>query len=127
MDGRSLLALLDDPETEIHRSLPLINVWGPKEVHSLGVVTKDQKYVYWPYAGEGYEPTEEIYHLDKDPHEMTPPSASDEALPAMRALYDQAVEDWKRDAVPYHRYQEFGPFFDRAVPWESKSGPTPSL
>jgi arylsulfatase A-like enzyme len=127
MDGRSLLALLNDPEGEIHQSLPLINVWGPKEVHSLGVVTKNQKYVYWPYGGEGYEPTEEIYHLDKDPHEMTPPSMGDEALPAMRALYDKAVKDWKREAVPYHRYQEFGPFFDREIHWKDKSGPKPTL
>ncbi|EMI19579.1 mucin-desulfating sulfatase (N-acetylglucosamine-6-sulfatase), partial [Rhodopirellula maiorica SM1] len=34
MDGRSLMPVLDDPTTDIHTSLPLINVWGPAQVQS---------------------------------------------------------------------------------------------
>ena len=46
MDGRSLLPLLDHPGTEVHKSLPLINVWGPSAVHSLAEVTKEWKFIY---------------------------------------------------------------------------------
>lgn len=120
MDGRSLRPLLDDPNASIHEALPLINVWGPRATHSLAVVTKSKKYIFWPYGAEGFTPTEEIYHLDKDPHELTPPSLSDPDLPAMRALYDGMVDQWKREAVPYHRYEPFGRFFDRSVPWSEK-------
>lgn len=121
MDGRSLLSLLDDPEREHHDYLPLINVWGPRAVHSLSVVTPSRKYIFWPYGGEGFTPTEELYHLDRDPLELEPTSQSDPALPEMRKLYDQAVEKWKREAVPYHRYQEGGRFFDRVLPWDEKA------
>jgi hypothetical protein len=33
-------------------------VWGPKEAHSLAVVTKDEKHLDWPWAAEGFEATE---------------------------------------------------------------------
>ena len=125
LDGRSLRPLLDDPTASIHESLPLINVWGPSEVHSFGVVTKTQKYVFWPDGSKGNTPTEELYHLDKDPHELESTSQGDEALPAMRQLYDRAVDDWKSKAVPYHRYQPFGPLFDRSVPWPEKAPASP--
>lgn len=125
MDGHSLRPLLDDPAAAIHDSLPLINVWGPREVYSLAVVTANRKYIYWPYGGEGFTPTEELYHLDDDPHEMKPTSFSDQALPGMRALYEQTVDRWRREAVPYHGYQELGRFFDRSIPWQEKVKPEP--
>ena len=43
----------------------------------------------------------------------------------MRQLYDRAVDDWKSKAVPYHRYQPFGPLFDRSVPWPEKAPASP--
>ena len=120
IDGRSLRPLMDNVDGSVRDALILVNVWGPRSVYSLAVVTKTQKYIYWPYGDKGHTPTEELYHLDRDPHEMQPSSASDPALPAMRKRYDQAVEDWKTKAVPYHRYQGFGRYFDRNVPWEQK-------
>ena len=47
MDGRSLLPLYDDPKTKIRDSLLLINVWGPRAVYSLSVVTRDWKFIFW--------------------------------------------------------------------------------
>jgi arylsulfatase A-like enzyme len=116
MDGRDLMTLYDDPRETIHTSLPLINVWGPKEVHSLAVVTRDWKYIYWPYDKGDFKPTEELYDIENDRLELTNLAAIESAagdLIRMRAIYDAAVKDWKQSAVPYHNYQEFGEIFAR--------------
>jgi arylsulfatase A-like enzyme len=117
MDGRDLMPLYDDPVGSIHSSLPLINVWGPEPAHSLAVVTRDWKYIHWAYAEGDFEPTEELYNTGRDPLERTNLASVDSAaseLTRMRALYDQAVADWKKSAVPYHNYQSFGDFFSRS-------------
>jgi arylsulfatase A-like enzyme len=116
IDGRNLLPLLEDPTTAIHESLPLINVWGPKEVHSLAVVTKDWKYIYWPYEEGDFEPAEELYNTVRDPLELTnlvSDSERTDDLRAMRNLYDATVATWKATAVPYHGYPRFGELFAR--------------
>ncbi|MCG8598734.1 MAG: sulfatase, partial [Verrucomicrobiales bacterium] len=116
IDGRSLLPLYDDPSATTHEQLPLINVWGPKEVHSLGVVTRDYKYINWPYDKGGFERTEELFFLREDPGELenvigAPPHSS--ALKDMRQRYDQEVKSWKEKAVPFHNYVPFGKWFER--------------
>jgi len=119
MDGKSLMKLYKDPGETIHESLPLINVWGPEEVHSLGVVTKDWKFIRWPYSEGGFKVTEELFFTGEDPLEMhnlvNDPSHSS-ALENMHKLYDGAVQDWQRKSVPYHNYQKFGTIFDRHTP-----------
>jgi len=126
MDGVCLLPLLDDPTTAVRETAALINVWGPQSVQSYGVVTRDYKYLYWPYEAGELEPTEELYHLAKDPHELTnlAPLKGKE-LKQMRAVYDDAVESWKRDSVDYNGYEQYGDIFDRSIPWRTgrvKSG-----
>ncbi|WP_231741793.1 sulfatase family protein [Stieleria varia] len=116
IDGRSLTMLYDEPETPIHKSLALINVWGPKKVHSLSVVTRDWKYIRWPYAAGEFKATDELYHIAADPMElqnMIDSAASAAQLTHMRAIYDSAVAKWKADAVPFHGYQPFGEIFSR--------------
>ena len=116
MDGKSLVPIYDAPSTAVHDSLPLINVWGPKPCYSLSVVTKDWKYIFWPYAQKKFEPTEELYDMQDDRLELRNRSAdatASEALEEMRVLYKSAIAAWKRDAVPYHRYAELGDFFER--------------
>ncbi len=116
MDGRSLLPLYDDPAAEIHAALPLINVWGPEKVYSLGAVTKDWKYVYWPYTEGDFEPTEELFDLRSDRLELSNLSADadhEASVHSMRRIYDQQVQHWQANAVPYHNYQKFGTFFQR--------------
>lgn len=123
LSGRSLLPLYDNPETAIHQSLPLINVWGPKEVHSLGVVTKERKYIFWSYAEGDFEPTEEMYDLDNDPLELKNLAANANqtaALQEMRTIYDEHVAAWKVLAVPCNDYQKFATIFDRNLPWLHK-------
>ena len=118
MDGVSLLPLLDNPKGSVRETANLINVWGPKEAHSYGVVTKDFKYLYWPYESGKFEPTEELYHLTEDPHELTnlAPRKGKELL-KMRVLYDEAVDHWKREGVNYNGYEPYGDIFDRHTPW----------
>lgn len=121
MDGRSLLPLYSDPaNANIHQSLALMNVWGPRAVHSLAVVTKDWKYIYWPYAADGFEPTEEIYHTAADPLELQNVANEAGALSSMRLVYDNHVKTWKTKAIQAHRYPEYGTVFDRNVQWRDK-------
>lgn len=116
VDGESMLSLLDDPSSSVHNALPLINVWGTEAVHSLAVVTRDWKYVYWPYDKQTFQREEELYNTKIDPLERTSLAqvkASENDLLRMRQHYDVAVEHWKRSAVPYHEYRDFGTVFTR--------------
>jgi arylsulfatase A-like enzyme len=123
MDGRSLMQLYDDPRSEIHESLPLINVWGPKAVHSLAVVTAEAKYIFWPYAEGNFEPTEELYNLTDNRLELTNlagDASSQALLQNMRDHYDATVDHWKSQSVDYHGYAKFGTIFDRHISWPTK-------
>ena len=125
IDGRSLLPLYDDPDAAIREWLPLINVWGPAAVHSLSVVTKDWKYIFWPHAEGDFRPTEELYCIQQDRLELTnlaADAAQGSVLEQMRSVYDAAIAAWREQAVPYHRYAEFGVIFDRRVRWSEKRG-----
>ncbi|MGB4736646.1 MAG: sulfatase [Fuerstiella sp.] len=126
MDGKSLLPLYDNPQSSTHESLPLINVWGPKTMHSLSVVTKDWKYVYWPYAEDDFEPTEELYQLSTDRLELTNAAIYPEnnsVLQDMRTIYNRTLQHWKDNAVPYHNYQPFAVVFDRDESWKQQKQP----
>lgn len=123
MDGANLMDLYDNPKGSIHESLPLINVWGPDSTHSLAVVTKDWKYIYWPYAATGFEPTEELYNTAKDPLELKnlAKDPRDPAnLVAMRKLYDRTHARWKEQRVPYHGYAKYDRAFDRSQKWSGE-------
>jgi arylsulfatase A-like enzyme len=116
VDGRSLLPLYADPRAETHPYLPLINVWGPEEVFSFGVVSQDWKYIFWPYDAGDFVKTEEMYHLATDRLEMHALSKDPEyanQLKTMRKAYDRALEHWRDEAVPYHNYQPFAEVFSR--------------
>lgn len=123
-DGEDLMKLLDDPADEIHPWLPLINVWGPSSVHSLSVVTKDWKYIYWPSEAKNMKATEELYDTGGDPLELSElakdPRYADD-LARMRRVYNQALDAWKKEAVPFHGYQPFGKIFDPKLPWTAKA------
>lgn len=91
-------------------------MWGTEAVHSLAVVTRDLKYVYWPYDKQTFQREEELYNTKIDPLERTSLAqvkASENDLLRMRQHYDVAVEHWKRSAVPYHEYRDFGTVFTR--------------
>jgi arylsulfatase A-like enzyme len=125
IDGRNLMTIYASPQTAIHESLPLINVWGPAAVHSLAVVTKETKYIYWPYGADGMTPTEELYDTSKDPLELVNRAdheAAGATLEAMRARYDQQLQKWRSEAVDYNDYRRFAVVFDRTITWSQKAG-----
>ena len=124
IDGRSLLPLYDQPQKPLHESLQLINVWGPAACHSFAVVTKQHKYIYWPWEEDDFKPTEEMYDIPNDPLELVNIAESPlreakiPALNQMREIYAAAVGDWKTKAFHKHGYSEYGPIFDRDIPWK---------
>lgn len=124
VDGKDLMKLYDQPESSIHESIALINVWGKSPTHALGVVTKDMKYINWSYAAEGFEVTEELYHLSKDGLELTNQAKNPEyssALEKMRQAYDSHLARWKAEAVSYNKYTIYGTLFDRNISWSDKA------
>ena len=124
MDGKSILPLYDNPNQSIRKTLPLINVWGPAETHSFGILTKDFKYIFWNYAEGDFTETEELFHTTKDPLELKNEIQNPEyqkQLNNMRKHYDNAVSKWKNEAVPFHDYQRFSIIFDRNLAWSEKA------
>ena len=124
MDGRSLLPLLNKPDSDIHEQIAFVNVWGPQATTSLTCLTQEWKYTYWWYGDANMKPTEELFHLAKDPLEMTNLAHDPALLPmlnAMRAKYDAEIQQWKQQAVSYNNYQQYGTLFDRTMPLDQKS------
>lgn len=119
-DGISLLPILDSPKVQVRESLPIIQVWGPKETHCLTVMDSQYKYIYWYFADEdrNLQVTEELFNLREDPYEMV--NLKDHAdkqseLARMRKLYDELLEDWKTEGVDYNGYEKYGVLFDRTL------------
>ncbi len=92
MDGKSLVAVLDDSQAKVRQSLPLFQVWGAPTTFSMSVVTESHKYIYWCY-GDKMDPAEELFNLVSDPLE-TKNVVGDPSLP--RCLKRCA------DAIPMH-------------------------
>lgn len=113
MDGKNLMQLYDEPDKTLRNSLNLVNVWGPKSTFSLSVVTRDLKYIYWPFEDEKMKPREELYDLKQDPMELSNVASIHQRSDDMRKLYHKAVEHWKSSAVPYHGYAGLDSFFAR--------------
>ena len=123
MDGVSLLPLLKDPSADVREQLAFINTWGHVPTQSLTVITKELKYTYWWYGDSKMKPTEELFHLSKDPLEMTNLAGNPEALPmleSMRKNYDEELKKWKEQVVSYNNYEKYGVLFDRSIPWDKK-------
>ena len=123
MDGKSILPVVDNPKADIREFLPVMNMWGTAPTHALAIVTKDHKYIYWPYEGYGMKATEELFNLKDDPYELKEvigEESNKEILERMRGFYDQQVEMIKKDGVDYNRYGWYKVFYDRHVPWAKK-------
>jgi len=135
IDGRSLLRLIEAPISKrphslneppagnVREHMAFINVWGPIPTHSLTALTKNWKYTYWWYAGEGMTPAEELFDTANDPLELKnlandPAYKSD--LQRMRNNYDKELAAWKKQALPYNNYQKYATLFDRNIPWSAK-------
>ncbi len=124
MDGRNLLPLLDEPNTEVRESLLLTQVWGPPQTHALAVVTPRWKYIYWMYGDREISAAEELYDMQNDRLELTNEIKNPtykEALTQMQTLYDKHIERWKKDCVS--DYQIYGRLADRNISISDKDFP----
>ena len=98
-----------------------MNFWGPVAAQSLGVVTRDWKYIYW-YYGQDMNPTEELFDMRKDKLELfniVNDPQQKKALQLMRDHYDNGLASIKRKGAPTHKV--YGKLFDRKVPWNQKA------
>ena len=123
VDGCTLLPLLKNPDADIREQLAFINAWGSLPTQSLTCIAKEWKYTYWWYGDEKMKPVEDLFNLSKDPLEMTNLAGNPEAasmLASMRKRYDAELERWKKNAVSYNNYQQYGQLFDRSIAWEQK-------
>ena len=117
-DGKSLRPILDTPNKQIRKSLPIIQVWGPNPTHCLTVMDDRYKYVYWYYEDETNDmyATEELFDLIQDPFEMENIALQleyKEQLNKMRKLYDSQLEHWKNEGVKYNGYEKYNSLFKR--------------
>ncbi|MEN8694903.1 MAG: sulfatase [Akkermansiaceae bacterium] len=123
MDGTSLLPLLVKPEKEVRSHLALMNTFPPAATTCMSIVTKDLKYTYWWYEGDGMKPVEELFNLKNDPLELTNLAAlEDQAdiLKEMQQKYDAQLEHWKDQHVPDKGYEKYVKRFDRHLALSQK-------
>jgi arylsulfatase A-like enzyme len=122
IDGVSLKPLLDDPQSEVRKSLSLMNFWGPDSTHSFGVVTQQWKYLYWYSEEKGMTAQEELFDLGSDPSESVNAADNDEQLPQlnkMRELYESHLYEINEKAIN-EKYRKYKDLFDRKQTWDSK-------
>jgi arylsulfatase A-like enzyme len=123
MDGKSILPVVDNPKADIREFLPVMNMWGTAPTHALAIVSRNYKYIYWPYEGFGMKATEELFNIKNDPYELKEiigEKGNEDILKKMRGFYDRQVEMIKKEGVDYNKYGWYKVFYDRAVPWEKK-------
>ena len=123
MDGKTMTTILDDSSHKIHTSMMIMNMFGSASTQLLGIISDDWKYLYWGFAEGNLEPVEELFNTSKDKYEMKNLAMTPEygaVLNSMRERYDQAIIQWKNDAVNYNGYAKYSKIFDRAIPWNEK-------
>ena len=114
-NGTSLLKhCINNNNPKRDRIIPLINVWGPEQVFSLGFVKGEWKYIYWPYTGDGMKATAEMYNLKEDPLELNN-RINDNAIRDIRVQlekdYANLVHDWTQQAIHRPHYKKAATLF----------------
>ena len=109
-NGTSLLKhYVNNNNPKRNRIMPLINVWGPEQVFSLGFVKGEWKYIYWPYTGDGMKATAEMYNLKEDPLELHN-RINDNAIRDIRVQlekdYANLIHDWTQQAIHRPHYKK---------------------
>ncbi len=124
-DGKSLLPILNKPNKQVRKSLPIIQVWGPKETHCLTVMDEEYKYIYWYFQNEDEKifANEELFNIKDDPYEMVNLVVQSDynlQLTKMRILYDKQLKHWKKEGVKRNGYEKYVVLFDRNIKWDQK-------
>ena len=114
-NGTSLLKhYVDNNNPKPNRIIPLINVWGPEQVFSLGFVKGKWKYIYWPYTDDGMKAAAEMYNLKEDPlelHNRINDNAIRDILVQLEKDYANLVHDWTQQAIDRPHYKKAGTLF----------------
>jgi len=123
MDGEDLSVLIKKPKKFKRETVALTNMWGNDEIQSMGVVSKDWKYIFWQYEDDRMTPTEELFNIGEDRLEMVN-KVSDpketKQLKKMRALYDIQLDKLKKEAASDNLYEKYAILFDRNTSAEDK-------
>jgi len=123
MDGEDLNLLIEKPKKFKRETIALTNMWGNDEIQSMGIVSKDWKYIFWQYEDGEMNSTEELFNIGKDRLEMSNKATDQpyqEQLEKMRALYDIQLNNLKTEATKDHFYQKYAVLFDRKSTLEDK-------
>jgi arylsulfatase A-like enzyme len=119
--GKSLVPVLADEETELHESVLLVHVWGTASAQSLAVVTQTHKYIHWFYGADGFERSEELFDMRNDQQEQVN-LVGDESLESelddMRRRYDDWLKVWEEQGVDRHGYPKYARLARRDFPFE---------
>ena len=109
-NGTSLLKhYVNNNNPKRDRIIPLINVWGPEQVFSLGFVKGEWKYIYWPYTGDGMKATAEMYNLKEDPlelHNRINDNATRDIRVQLEKDYANLIHDWTQQAIDRPHYKK---------------------
>ena len=120
--GKSLVPVLSGDTSSLHDSVLLVQVWGTASAQSLAVVTEQYKYVYWFYGGiDGFESTEELFDLQRDPYEQVNLVGDESLQPVlddMRRRYDEWLGIWEQQGVDRHGYPKYVRLARRDLPFE---------
>ena len=114
-NGTSLLKhYVNNNNPERDRIIPLINVWGPEQVFSLGFVKGEWEYIYWPYTGDGMKATAEMYNLKEDPlelHNRINDNATRDIRVQLEKDYANLIHDWTQQVIDRPHYKKAANLF----------------
>ena len=114
-NGTSLLKhYVNNNNPKRDRIIPLINVWGPEQVFSLGFVKGEWKYIYWPYTGDGMKATAEMYNLKEDPlelHNRINDNATRDIRVQLEKDYANLIHEWIQQAIDRPHYKKAANLF----------------
>jgi len=123
MDGEDLRLLIEKPRKFKRETVALTNFWGNDEIQTMGVVSKDWKYILWNFEDDKMNTTEELFHIGKDRLEMTnkaTDASEEKQLKKMRSLYDEQLVKLKQEAAKDNLYEKYAVLFDRNATVDEK-------
>jgi len=113
--GRSMVPLLDNPDSDIHDSILVMDIWNARAEQHLAVVTREWKYIHWFYSANGFTQAEELYHKDDIYENHNMKDARPEVLAKIRSKYDAWLVRWEKDATSRDRYADYPKLMARGV------------
>jgi arylsulfatase A-like enzyme len=105
--GRSMLPLLDNPNTDIHDSMLIMDIWNSRAEQHVAVVTRDWKYIHWFFSGNGFSQSEELYHKDDLYENSNVKDTHPAVMTDLYSKYDAWLAQWTAEATSRDRYVDY--------------------